>query len=342
MNKTLDPSNFHRMVVESPDQFKTGFDLAKHVKVPGKYDKVVISGMGGSALPGDLLKIYLDDLYQTKKSKRIPIYLNRFYNLPPEAYDNALNIICSYSGNTEETIASFDEALKNKLPCAGVSSGGKIEKICTDNKIPYVKLPVPYPNFQPRLGTGYFIGVLLQILSNNGLIPDTSTEILKQTKKMKNDIERLEKEGKTLAKKIAGKTPVIYASDKFRAVAMVWKIKLNENSKTPAFWNYFAELNHNEMMGFTNPQADFVVLMLRDPEDNPKNLNRYIATAKILKEQKVDVVTLDLEGKDVFSKIFWSLTLGDFTSYYLAMQYKQDPTPVKTVEELKAMLTKMK
>lgn len=341
--KKLDKFNFRGMVLDSPNQFKIGFDLAEHVKVKGKYHTVAISGMGGSALPTDLLHPYLEEIFAKTDTPRITFLLNRYYTLPKDTINKeTLHLICSYSGNTEETISAFREALANKLSCIGISSGGQIEAICKKENVPHIKLPIPFDNFQPRLGTGYFISVMLKILINQGLIPDVTDTILKTAKIIKKDLPDIEKEGKKLAKKIAGKTPVIYASDFFRSLAMVWKIKLNENSKTPAFWNYFPELNHNEMIGYTNPQAKFLIIMLRDPDDFQKNLNRYTATAKILKKLKTDTMTLDLQGKSAIEKIFRSLALADFISYYLAMIYEQDPTPVKSVEELKAMLAAMR
>jgi glucose/mannose-6-phosphate isomerase len=341
MNNPQDPSNFRQMLLESPDQFNTGFSLAKDIKVPGEFQKIVISGMGGSALPADLLKIYLQDLLSRNGKKSIEIYQNRYYTLPEESYNNALNLMCSYSGNTEETIASFQEALDHNLPCIGISSGGKIEAICKEKNIPHVKLPVPFPNFQPRIGTGYFFSVLLQILINQKMIPDTTSEILASAEELKKEIARFENQGMALAKKLKGKTPVIYSSVTYQAIAMIWKIMFNENSKTPAFWNFFPELNHNEMIGYTKPQGKFFVLMLRDPSDHQRNKNRFEATAQILGKQNTEVEILDLEGEKVFSKIFYSLMLGVFTSYYLSLEYDQDPTPVKTVEELKSMLAKM-
>src|SRR6185369_1861447 len=256
MSHPIDISDFRAMLLETPDQFRAGFELAKDIRLPGTFKAIEISGMGGSALPGNLFRIYLHALFRAEKPNEqpLPIYQNRSYNLPPEAYNECLNFICSYSGNTEETISSFEEALKNNLPCIGLSSGGKIEEMCKEHGVPHIKLPVPFPGFQPRIGTGYFFGAMFQVLVNLGLVPDTTAELIGEAEKLKADFPRLEEEGKALAKKLVGKTPVIYATTRYKSVAMVWKIKMNENAKTPAFWNFFPELNHNEMVGFTNPQ----------------------------------------------------------------------------------------
>lgn len=336
--QNLDPSDFRQMIIDSPAQFRTGMELADGIRLEGDFDKIMISGMGGSALPGNLFRIYLNDLFRKGGKKPLPVFQNRFYGLPPESYDRCLNIVCSYSGNTEETLAAFEEGIAAGLPTVGLSAGGKLEARCRETGTPHVKLPMPSPDFQPRIGTGYFFGALFAILANHGLIPDARAEVLASADRLSESMTAVEAKGREIAGTLAGKTPVVYTSVKYKAVAMVWKIKLNENAKTPAFWNFFPELNHNEMVGFTNPQAQFAILMLRDPEDHPKNLARFEATAALLREKGVTVDIIDMRGDDVFGKIFGSILLADFASYHLALRYGIDPTPVDMVEKLKKLL----
>ncbi len=328
------------MIIDGPEQFHVGFDLAKNIKLPGNFKAIMISGMGGSALPGNLFRIYLNALFQKERpdEQPLPIYQNRSYSLPPEAFKNCLNFICSYSGNTEETVASFKEALEHNLPCVGISSGGKIEEMCRTNHIPHIKLPIPFEDFQPRVGTGYFFGAMFQVLVNQGMVRDTTATLLAEAENVKAALPAIEEEGKALAQKLVGKTPVIYATTRYKSVAMVWKIKLNENAKTPAFWNFFPELNHNEMVGFTNPQGKFIVIMLRHQDTHPRVLKRFEVTANLLRKKGIEVEILDMAGESVYSRVFMSIALGDFTSYYLALAYGQDPTPVDMVEELKELL----
>ncbi|KKQ28137.1 MAG: Bifunctional phosphoglucose/phosphomannose isomerase [Candidatus Levybacteria bacterium GW2011_GWA1_37_16] len=338
--KKLDKSNFRQFILDSPSQFEIGMSLAQNIKIPGDFRNIVVSGMGGSALPANLLKIYCNDLVKKNSEyKPFEIYINRYYSLPQQShYPNTLNIISSYSGNTEETISSLEEADKASLPFVGMSSGGKVEGLCKRYGVPHMKLPIPYPNFQPRMGTGYFFGAIVQLFINQGLIPNTSTEIFSSAKELSVQMENLEQKGIKLATKLKGKTLLIYASPTYKSVAMVWKIKMNENAKIPAFWNFFPEANHNEMVGFTNPQAKFLIIMLKDPQDHERNLKRYEATRQLLKEKGVESEVIAMEGDNVFSKIFTSIILADWTSYYLALEYGQDPTPVDMVENLKKIL----
>lgn len=338
--KKIDKSNLRQVILQTPSQFETGFSLSTSIKVPGQFKKIILSGMGGSALPADLLKIYCDSLFKVyPQYKPFEIHINRYYVLPPESHSpDALNLIASYSGNTEETISSLEEAHNANLSFVGLSGAGKVEELCKKYGAPHIKLPVPNSNFQPRMGTGYFFGAIIKLLINQNLIPDTTKEIIELAKKLKSQMEDFEKKGVGLAHEIKGKTPIIYASPQYKTVAMVWKIKINENAKTPAFWNFFPELNHNEMVGFTNPQAKFFIIMLRDPQDHQRSQRRYEPTAALLKEKGIASEILDMQGDSVFYKIFSSITIADWTSYYLALEYGQDPTPVDMVEDLKKIL----
>jgi glucose/mannose-6-phosphate isomerase len=337
---SLDKSNFRQFILDTPSQFLVGMSLAKNIRIEGKFSSVTVSGMGGSALPANLLRTYCHNLFNNYKNfKRFEIYINRYYSVPFEAESkDSLNFIASFSGNTEETISSLTQIKNFNLPFIGISSGGEIERLCQEYKLPHIKLPVPYPNYQPRMGTGYFFGAMFQILINQGMVPDLSNEITNKAKEFGKYMSEFENKGKLLAEKLKGKTPIIYASPKYKSVAMIWKIKINENAKTPAFWNYFPELNHNEMVGFTNPQSKFFLIMLKDNDDNPKNLKRYQATSDLLKENNIESEIIDMQGEDVFSKMFLSVTYADWTSYYLALLYNQDPTPVELVEKLKQIL----
>jgi len=338
--KNIDNSGFRQFILGVPESFEIGLNLAKDIKVEGNFESVTVSGMGGSALPANLLRVYCNSLFKKNPQyKHFEIYINRYYDLPPESYaSSTLNLIASYSGNTEETLSSLEEAREANLTCIALSANGKLEILAKEYDIPHIKLPLPHPNFQPRMGTGYFFGAMFQLLVNQGLMPDTTSELLSLAEKLEQAMGDFEQKGKALAKKLVGKTPVIYSSPKYKPVAMVWKIKINENAKTPAFWNFFPEMDHNEMVGYTNPQSKFFTIMLRDQDDDQRNLKRYEATAKLLSQKGIESEIIDMESGDEFYKMFASIAVADWASYYLALEYKQDPTPVDMVEDLKKIL----
>jgi len=346
----IDKENLIETIKNAPNQLTAGLELSKNVKLDKNFYSIVLSGMGGSALVGELLQTYLsgtsnfrypisDETPNSNEKKIISIVINRSYSLPPESYEpDCLNVISSYSGNTEETLSCFDEALKNNLNCLGIAAGGKVMDICKEKNVPFIEMPKPGPDFQPRFATGYSFSALLNLIANNGLIT-LDTNIFQETAdKIKSDLPALENLGREIAQKIRGKTPIIYAPIQYKPLAMIWKIMFNENTKTPAFWNFFPELSHNEMVGFTKPQADFYFIMLRDKNDHPQNLKRLEITVNLFKEYGIESIASDIpEGNPVY-RIFAAIQLGSFASYHLALAYGINPTPVEMVEKLKKML----
>ncbi len=327
----IDKSNMRKTILGFPQQFRTGIEAAKNVKVAGRPDKVLICGMGGSALPGDILKMWLE-----ASKNALPLYIWKNYSLPHFIDKNFLVICVSYSGNTEEVLSSFQEAQRRGLLLAAITSGGKLAEFCRKSKIPLVVVP---GNFQPRMTLGYQFSALMKILVNCGIIKNSLGNVLTLERELKPWL--LENQGKILVKKLKNKIPIIYASDRLKALAQVWKIKFNENSKVPAFSNYFPELNHNEIVGYTKiPNSrslisNFYVLILRDLAGNSRILKRLELTAKILKNKGVGLCFIEIKGKNILHKIFSNILLADWVSYYLALENKIDPTPVKIIEEFK-------
>lgn len=313
-------------ILDFPEQFKKGIDSAKNLRIKGRFDNVVVCGMGGSAWPVELLNNWLNFTF--------PLYVSKTYDLPPQTNKKSLVIIISYSGNTEEPLNCYLEAKRKKLKIVGVATGGKLKEICQKDKTPLILMPDDVS--APRMGCGYTFAALAKLLSNAGLIKDKSREIIATAKKV--NAERSEKDGKTLADKIADKTPVIYTSDRLKTVAYVWKIKFNENSKIPAFSNYFPELNHNELSAYAKINNNFFVIILRNAKENPRILKRISLTADIIKSKGIPLELIDYKGDTILEKIFNSLLLADWTSYSLALNYKIDPLSVKLQEGFKKKL----
>ncbi len=324
----IDKLNMRQVIINFPKQFREALGFAQGIEVGGEFKNIVICGVGGSALPANLLITYLN------QELTIPIYVHRSYGLPAQADKNSLVISISYSGNTEEAVSSLEEAIKRNLKVAAITTGGKLKELAETNNLPLVL--VPATDIQPRCATGYLFTSLVKLLSNSEVIPDKSKEFLEVAQNLK-PLE-LETQGKDLAKKLMGKIPLIYASDKFKALARIWKIKFNENSKVLAFWNYFPELNHNELVGYTNLQGKFHVIILGDKDDHPRILKRIEITSNLIKSKGAEVTTMDIPEGSLLFKIFSTLILGDWVSYYLALEYNVDPTPVVMVEDLKKQL----
>lgn len=337
----IDNSNMRQVILDFPKQFREALEFTKDVEAKGRFKNIVICGVGGSALPANLLITTLTSeveryrlTSEVKHAASLPIYVHRSYGLPAQVNNNSLIVCISYSGNTEEAVSSLEEAIKRNLKAATITTGGKLKSLAETNNLPLIL--VPATGIQPRCATGYLFTSLIKLLSNSGVIPDKSREFLEVAQKLK-PLE-LETQGEDLAKNLVGKIPLVYASDKFKALARIWKIKFNENSKVLAFWNYFPELNHNELVGYTNLQGKFHVIILRDKDDHPRILKRMEITSNLIKSKGAEVTTMDIPEGGLLFKIFSTLILGDWASYYLALEYGVDPTPVVMVEDLKSKL----
>jgi glucose/mannose-6-phosphate isomerase len=329
MENDFDKYNMRQVILEYPNDLELSKKFTKNIELEKKeYSNLIICGMGGSGHPGEVLRAYLN---QQEKAFPLPFYVVRNYSLPKQANKESLIFISSYSGNTEETVSCFHEALKIGATIVSFSAGGEVEEIASKNNTPHVKYKINYHHFQPRYSLTYAFVAMNEVLTKIGL-SDTIPKL------PDFDARSLEVQGEELAKKINDKTPIIYASYGMKILAKIWKIKINENSKAPAFWNYFPELDHNEINGFIHPQAKFHVIMLRDEKSHPRNNKRIEVTANLYKKFGVGVTILDIQGDTFVQQLIWSSVYADWVAYYLAYEYKQDPTPVEMVELLKKQL----
>lgn len=333
-----DKSNLRQLIYDSCDQFSEGFHLASKIRLDGKFERMVSSGEGGSAFPFALVDLFVRDFAIREGKLPAQVLQNHTYSLPPESFVNALNIVCSYSGNTEEALSVLAKAIEAKLPVAGLASGGKLEQLCKEKGVPFGKLPFPTQTFQPRMGTGYQVAAALQLLVNHGLMNIDPDNLVKQAEAFKGRMSSHERQGQELAQRIAGKRPVIITSQKYRELGRVWSIKFQEHAKNPAVSYFLPEFNHNAMIGFTNLAEGHFGIFLRDDEDDPENLRRYDVTRETLAPYGFESEVLDLKGENAFQKTMDSIYQGDFVAYYLAEQNKVDPTPVPMVEDFKAKL----
>ncbi len=315
-------------ILHFPEQFTFKPEIMNKKEFPG-IEKFILCGMGGSALAGDIVRNWQPD---------ISMQVHKDYGIP-QRKSRCLIIVASYSGNTEETISSFNEARKRGLPLFVITAGVKLKELAIKNNVPYIELPTM--GIQPRAAVGFQLVALSSVIA--AVLPQKET-ILKDLSALKLSSQEFEEQGKAFAKNLKGKTPLIYGSSRWQALVYNWKIKFNENSKIAAFWNLFPELNHNEMTGFdvTTSTKDvlknFHFILLKDPQDNPRILKRQEIFEKILKGKGFLISSFLLEGKSFIEKFFNSTLLADWTSYHLALEYGNDPEQVPLVEEFKKLI----
>lgn len=331
-----DNSNLKKIITESVNQLKSEMELFNQLNITRRpFNKIIFCGMGGSGLIGEFFKYFKTKKY-LPMSANIPIFIHRSYGLPAEADENSLIICISYSGQTEETISSFNQAKEKNLEITGISCGGKLAEIFQTEKIPWIK--IPESNMPPRFSLGYQLKAAIKIFTAYGILPfSAQKEILLIPEKIK-PIE-IEKNAEKECLKLIDKIPIIYTSQENKIIGYLWKIQFNENAKIPAFCNYFPELNHNEFAGWQkNSKTPFHFLFLKDKNDLPPIKKRMDLTEKILQESEFSVNSFVIEGENALENIFWALCYGDWLSYYLALARQIDPAPVKIIEDFKKQL----
>ena len=318
----IDKSNMYKVLEDFPRQIQEGYKLGEGIDIQVPVENIVIAGMGGSALPGEILKTYLDI--------EVPVHIIRNYNLPRYMDKKTLLFVISYSGNTEETINCYRQGLRIGCPMVVIASGGKLEQLAEKQDVEFIKIP---KGIQPRCSYGYDFFAVLRVLENSGIVEKQENYIKKTFEMLSRDI--YQDYAKKVVEKLENKIPIIYSSEKNWAIAYKWKINFNENAKIHAFYNIFPELNHNEMVGYTHMFADYAAIIINDDDDYPRIKKRMQITKKIIKENDCNVIEVSVKGSSRMAKIFSAIYIGDWVSYFLALKYETDPTPVEIVERFK-------
>jgi len=340
----IDRSNMRGILKNFPGQCEEAVKMADNLPLPAfsqeEINRVVICGLGGSAIGGDILRTLFCKVKTT-------IHVNRNYFLPSFVNEKTVVLATSYSGNTEETISSFKQALQKGCLIFAISSGGELEKLSKQKGIHHLKVPGGMP---PRCAVGYLtipmIKLLEKILRVKLFNYKELVDVLgKLSERYHPEIKTENNFTKQMALKLKGKIPLIYGVDGLTdVVAHRWKTQFNENSKILASWNTFPEMNHNEVVPWSGEgEIDlnlFYPIFLRDKAELRRISKRIEITQDLIKEKGVEYSEIWTEGECLLSRIFSLIYTGDWISFYLAISQSVDPTPIKFIELLKNELKK--
>lgn len=344
--RQIDKSDMLKLLADFPSQCQDAIRIAQSFPLPKgfeKINKVVFTGLGGSAIGADLVRAYLYD------EIKLPLFINRDYTLPAFVDENTLVFVSSYSGNTEETLSSFEGAKKRNTKIIVISSGGKLGEIAKSQGLPFVVMP---KNIPPRVALGYSFFVPLVLLQRLGFVGDKSSDI-KETvnvlSKLRNEelspeVKTDKNTAKNLARKIINRFAVIYgASQHLDSVVIRWRGQFAENSKTLSSSHVFPEMDHNEISGWEFPKEllkKFIVILLRDKSEHPRVTKRMQISKKMIQDAGTEVLEVNSKGDSLLARIFSLIYIGDFTSFYLAVLNNVDPTPVDRITYLKKEMAK--
>ncbi len=338
--KELDTLDMMGEIDGLPDQLQSAWDLGQTQPLPElpPINSVVISGMGGSAIGADLVAAAI------ASTCGVPVTVHRDYGLPAFARGKGtLMIGSSHSGNTEETLDSFDTARKQDCSMMVVTTGGEIAKRAAERGVPTWTFE---HQGQPRAAVGFSFGLLLAIFARLKLIPDPAKELAGAVAAMKEsqqqllaDISSAKNPAKREAGQLVGRWVTVFGSGLLAPVARRMKTQINEIAKAAANFEFIPEANHNTLAGTLHPEEVMMPhtmnLFLRAPSDHPRDRKRLELTRQAFMLEGLNTDFIDARGDSPLAHMWTMILFGDYMSYYLAMAYDVDPTPIQALSNFK-------
>jgi glucose/mannose-6-phosphate isomerase len=345
--KKLDTLNMLAEIDGLPDQLQQAWNLGSTQPLPilDEIRAIVISGMGGSAIGADLVAA------SVFSNIRVPIVVHRDYGLPAFARGKQTLVICSsHSGNTEETLDSFETALKNDCSVVVICTGGELAKRAGEKNIPVWQFS---HSGQPRAAVGFSFGLLLSLFARLNFIPDPAKDVAEAISEMKKsqavlraDVPAATNPAKRYAGQLMGRWVTVMGAGLLAPVARRWKGQINEVAKAGANFEFLPEADHNTLAGTINPSETLnmrtMTMFLRAPSDHPRNRLRTDFTREIFMLDGMNTDAVDAQGESLIAHIWTLILFGDYTSYYLAMAYGVDPTPVEALVKFKNSMSSVK
>jgi glucose/mannose-6-phosphate isomerase len=325
-----------KLVLDFPLQLQEALIIGKNhrfITQPREFNNVIVTGLGGSGIGGSIVQNYVFDKI------KIPFIVNKDYSLPAFVNRKSLVIVCSYSGNTEETIMAMKQAIKKRAAIVCITSGGEIADTAAQKKFDCILVPAGMP---PRSCLGYSLVQILFTLGNFNLISNSfEKEIGRAIRQMKDNELATQKKALSIAKKINGTLPVIYSSPTFEGVAIRFRQQINENSKMLSWHGVIPEMNHNELVGWRQNAPDKSVIILRSHNDFDRVQTRMEINKKIIRKCTSNITEIIASEKSYWEQAFFFIHLTDWISVFLAELNNTDSMEVKVIDFLKKSLAKV-
>ena len=331
-----DMNDMKSLVENFPAQLREALEIGSKAKLSGPkrtVKNVLITGLGGSGIGGTIAaEIVFNE-------SPVPITVNKDYFLPAFVNEDTLVIVCSYSGNTEETVQAFESAIKKNAMIACVTSGGKIAEIASSKKYDTIIIPGSMP---PRACLGYSLVQLFYILNRYGISgEDFKKQFASAISLLEKEKNNILEESEKLGDFFAGKIPVIYAVEGYNGVATRFRQQINENSKMLCWHNILPEMNHNELVGWAGKNENLAVLILRNKSDFSRTQARLEISSEVFKKYTPHVKELWSKGDSHIERVLYLIHLTDYVSVILADKRKIDAMEVNIINHLKGELAKI-
>ncbi len=319
------------------DQLEEAVEIGRNAVIKPlstEVDHIYVAGLGGSGIGADFVASFIQD------ECKVPFLVKKGYSVPAYVGPNTLAIANSYSGNTEETLISYDQIKANGARIICVASGGKLIDMAKKDGFDYVQVPGNWPS--PRACLGYSLTVQLWILNHLGFISDKYTkEIQSSATLLRRESDDIKTQAEAIAKRLFKKIPIIYVEDRMEPVAVRLRQQINENSKALCWHHVVPEMNHNELVGWREKNEDLAVIYLRNEDDYSRNTTRMDINKGIITQYVNDIIEVHSKGNTMIERALYLVHLGDWVSWYLAQLRGVDALEVKVIDFLKGELAKV-
>jgi len=324
------------LVAAFPQQLKKAIEIAqnaKFTKPTTTLQNVLISGLGGSGIGGTIVKELIED------KASLPINIIKDYFLPAYINENSLVIICSYSGNTEETVNVMEMAIAKKAKIVCITSGGKVQELAIQNNCDIVIIPGGMP---PRSCIGYSITQLFNVFDFFEICKcNALSELEKSIELLNTEIEDIKHKANSLSLRLLNMLPVIYSLGATEGVSIRFRQQINENSKMLCWHHVLPEMNHNELVAWTEKNDNIVVIIWRYATDYSRNVKRLEICKEVFNKYTNNIIEIETKGETPIQRAIYAIHLGDWISVMIADLKKVDATDISIITHLKDELSKV-
>ncbi len=340
--RKLDKDGMLDRLHEFPEECGRALDMAKKFALPESLrnvEKIVVLGMGGSAIGGDLVASL------SEAESVVPIQVYRGYHLPAHVDSRTLVVASSYSGNTEETLTCFEQSLARGAQNLAITTGGRLLELAKERKVPTFTYNYQSP---PRAALPYGFVTLLCFMQRLGFLTNVGAGIegipsllAAYARTIDENCAEASNIAKRIARSLCGRFAVIYGAELLAEVAHRWKTQVNENSKAWAFYEIIPEMNHNSVVGYEFPsdlKKDIFVVIIDSQFLSDRIRIRLEAVKHLLMTAGVAFTEASGVGDTAIAHVMSLVLLGDYVSYYLAFLNGTEPGPVRAIDYLKAQL----
>ncbi len=326
-----------QLIARFMDQLDEAMEIGRNVKLKSTRDNihhVYVAGLGGSGIGADFVASFV------AQECNVPYIVRKGYSVPAFVGPNTLAIASSYSGNTEETLIAYEKIKAQGANIIAIASGGKVIELAKADGYDYAQVPTGWPS--PRACLGYSLTVQLWILQHMGFISDQCTNDLQASiGLLRSESEAIKVYAREIADQLHNKIPIIYIEDRMEPVAVRLRQQINENSKALCWHHVIPEMNHNELVGWTEKNDDLAVIYLRNEDDYSRNALRMDINKEIIRKYTDTVLEVWSKGDTMIGRAMYLVHLGDWVSWYLSELRGKDALEVNVIDFLKGELGKV-